>query len=1226
MTVGYFRFPTISGNRVVFVSEDDLWNVAANGGTAHRLTSNLGAVSYPTLSPDGSQLAFIGREEGASEVYLMAAQGGSARRLTFLGSDAQVAGWTPDGTSILFASTYGQPAGHPMALFSIAADCQNGTVSPLGYGDARSISFGPNGSKVIGRAPGREAAHWKRYRGGTAGRLWIDRNGNNQFEPFLRAVQGNISSPMWITDAAPAQARKGKGKRASSSASSGHIFFVSDHEGVGNLYSCTVDGDSLRRHTDHEDFYVRNPASDGQRIVYHAGADLYLFDIASDQSQAITIEYHSPRVQRNRKFVDTTRFWESYSIHPHGRAVAIVSRGKLFGLYNHEGPVGQLGQRDGVRYRLPEWFNDANRLFVISDELGEECIEIRTNTPDDCVIRLPGLDIGRALGAKMSPTADKIAITNHRHELLLVDLSALDTVSATTTVEDLQKRLTVVDRSPHRLIAGFDWSPDGCWLTYGFATSQQVTEIRLYALPDSAITEKKNGTTNGGNTHLPSPNPVAITHPVLQDTTPAFDPDGKYIYFLSSREFNPVSDGLHFEYGFPWGQRPYLVVLRNDLPNPFVPRPDLEEDDPHNSGRNGKNGNANGQGGVAPTTAPVPEPEPEPEPEDSDDSQRDGTSQPTELTDKPAKIANHDTIAQPGSPLPAPPPAAEASNGQPSSRRIRIDLDGISQRIVPFPVPDGRYGRVLGIPGRVYFTSFEIHGALDDGISWEEDDHAVQGTLRSFNFKDYRSENLVDGVATFALSRNRKKLFYSTGRKLRVFSAGEKPPHEAGNSRRTGWIDLSRIKVSIEPQSEWQQMMREAWRLQRDHFWNAEMSEVDWQAVFDRYYPLIERVSSRSEFGDLLLEMQGELGTSHAFEGGGDKRFPPYYRQGFLAASFSWDANAGGYRVDEIVEGEPSTGETTSPLLAPAADVRVGDLLLTVNGQRLDAETSPAQLLVNYAGNEVLLTLAGRAQKSTTPSPAVSTSSLASSSLAAPTRYAVVKTLHSEGSARYRAWVNSNRQRIHTATGGKIGYVHIPDMGMVGYAEFHRGYLAEVARNGLIVDVRYNSGGHVSSLILEKLARRRIGGSLSRWSGMLPYPDESVAGPLVTLINEHTASDGDIFAHGFKLLKLGPLIGKRTWGGVIGFIRRHHLVDGTSTTQPEFSHWFEDIGWELENLGAIPDIEVDFTPQDALAGRDPQIERAIAEALHLLEQQTPTQPDLATRPSRALPKLPPRLR
>ena len=379
--------------------------------------------------------------------------------------------------------------------------------------------------------------------------------------------------------------------------------------------------------------------------------------------------------------------------------------------------------------------------------------------------------------------------------------------------------------------------------------------------------------------------------------------------------------------------------------------------------------------------------------------------------------------------------------------------------------------------------------------------------------------------------------------------------------------------------------------------------------------------------------MQGELGSSHAYEFGGDYRPSPHYSQGVLAADFTWDAEAQGYRIGNIVVGDSWDEEGSSPLAGPGIDVREGDVLLAIDGQRLDAETSPAQLLVNQAGNEVLLTLALRPGQEKPPANDTGNDRRDDSDSGnrennddtkeqPHLRHEIVRAIHDDGDARYRAWVEGNRRRVHEMTGGRIGYLHIPDMGPEGYAEFHRGFLAELARDGLVVDVRFNGGGHVSQLLLEKLARRRIGYDKSRWGGISPYPSESVGGPIVALTNEQAGSDGDIFSHSFKLLKLGPLVGKRTWGGVIGISPRNPLVDGTITTQPEFSFWFEDVGWTVENYGTDPDIEVEMAPQDQAAGRDPQLERAAAEALRLLAERPQVRPDLATRPSRALPKLP----
>lgn len=1343
MSAGYYRFPTIHQDTIIFVSEDDLWSVPAEGGVARRLTSNQGEVTYPMLSPNGEWVAFVGREEGGPEIYVMEAEGGSERRLTYLNSNCQVVGWTADGERIIFSSTHEQMDRSEMGLFTVDVASPSNEVRPLPYGPARSVAFGPNGEVVLGRNTG-DPARWKRYRGGTAGHLWIDNNGDGEFQRFLPDVAGNIASPMWLSVAGESR-----------------IYFVSDHEGIGNLYSCLPDATDIRRHTDHESYYVRNPSTDGHSIVYHLGADLVVFDVAAERESRVEVRYRSPRIQRNRKFVDAGRYMDGYDLHPSGLAVAITSRGKPFAFYNHEGAVIQYGKRDGVRYRRPEWLSDGRRFVVITDATGEESLEIFGPEPYAESMRLDNLDLGRVVDLKASPVESKIAITNHRYELLLVDLETHETI--------------LVDRSRFRNIAGFDWSPDGRWLAYSLGATSQTSEIRLYRLlePDAgageadregnaeggalgddaaAITDDGGGasvdaepnaepnaeadalpepaqdtlevdssekdTASGATTEPDTSRIYTVTEPVLHDVQPAFDPQGKYLYFLSYREFNPVYDALHFDLGFPWGMRPYLLTLRKDLSNPFIPQPDFEgveaeaeEDDGEDGESEESNEDDNGEDVFdEDDTGDAEEDEglddaADDEPDDEFDDQFDGEidgdlrfgfldrrsrlrrprSRRGRKRGRAIQVAFEADVPGPeeagaadeqtqgarvegGDAGKVPGDVEQAVNNGKSAngkgkrngtRPLRIDLEGIEQRIVAFPVPDANYGQIAGIPGKAIFTVFPVSGQLDNDYDWD-DEEPETGQLRAYDFKDYKNELLAERVTSFDLSANRKKLIYAgAGNQLRVIAAGEKAPG-GGPPRKSGWVPLHRVKVSVDPQTEWEQMFREAWRLQRDHFWTEDMSKVDWQAVFTRYFDLIPRVSTRSELSDLLWEMQGELGTSHAYEFGGDYRPRPYYGQGFLGAEFRWDAEQYGYRVENILRGDPWIPQANSPLLIPGADVRVGDVLININGQMLDEEFGPGRLLVNQARHEVLLVFkrpqdlsrdiedgnaqapnAGEQSEASEDAERVETLqevSSASKSASTPAststhsnsngkaRYisVVTRTLSGEIPARYRQWVNDNRRRVHQASGGRIGYVHIPDMGATGYAEFHRGYLAEVDRDGLIVDVRYNGGGHVSQLILEKLARRRIGYDLSRWGGLIPYPMESIAGPLVALTNEHAGSDGDIFCHSFKLMGLGPLVGKRTWGGVIGIAPTHALVDGTVTTQPEYSFWFEDVGWNVENYGTEPDIEMDNRPQDHVSGVDAQLERAIAEAMRLLEENPIRRPPLDERPSRALPKLPPR--
>jgi tricorn protease len=1069
-TQGYYRFPTIHGDAVVFVSEDDLWTVSTGGGVARRLTSGLGSASHPALSRDGKWLAFSGRDEGNLEVYVMPAVGGEARRLTYLGANTLVVGWTND-SKVVFSSNAQQAFGGPPRLWTIAMD--GGAPELLPTGPAQSISFGPNGRCVIGRNA-LDPARWKRYRGGTAGDLWIDPTGKGQFRRLID-LKGNLSRPLWI------------GAR---------IYFLSDHQSVGNLYSCTPTGKDLKRHTRHEDFYVRNLATDGRRIVYHAGADLFVFDPSTAATNKVEIGYDSPRTQRQRKFVDAAKYLDSFEPHPQGHLLALGARGKCYTMGNWEGPVLQHGEADTARHRQPRWLNDGKRIVLVSDAEGEETLEIHGSDGLSKSVRLGGLELGRVIDLRVNPKGDQVALSNHRNELLLVDLKSRQT--------------RVLDKSAWAQIAGFDWSFDGRWIAYSCALSQHTSAIR--------ICEVKTGKVH------------PVTQPVLQDVSPSFDPDGKFLYFLSYREFDPVYDNLHFDLGFPRGVKPYLVTLRRDIPSPFVPVP------------------------------------------------------------KPAEEKKDEAKGK-----------SKAKN-QP---HVEIDFEGIGSRIVGFPVSDGRYQQIAGIRGKVLFTSVPVEGTLG-GDNWPPSpEPPAKAVLEAYDFESQKSETLVSGISHIVLSSDRKTLVYRAGHRLRVLKAGEKSDENLAKEppgKKSGWIDLDRVKVAVKPPAEWRQMYREAWRLQRDHFWTEDMSKVNWQAVYDRYLPLVDRIATRIEFSDLMWEMQGELGTSHAYEFGGDHRQPPRYDVGLLGADFTYDAAATAWRIAHIVQGDPWEEKARSPLAAPAVNVRDGETLLAIGGRRLDAGTHPNALLVNQSGAEVLITVGDAKGKSP--------------------RTVTVKTLSNEFPARYREWVETNRRIVHDRTRGRVGYVHIPNMGPHGYSEFHRYFLSEIDREGLVVDVRFNGGGHVSELILEKLARRRIAYNQSRWFNVQPYPVDSVAGPMVAITNEYAGSDGDIFSHGFKLLKLGPLIGKRTWGGVIGIWPRHPLVDGSITTQPEFSFWFKDVGWEIENYGTDPDIEVEMRPQDFVAGRDPQLERALQEMGKLLRTNPPRSPDLGKRPDLSTPRLP----
>ncbi|USO01635.1 MAG: PDZ domain-containing protein [Alphaproteobacteria bacterium] len=1085
MTSGYYRYPTMHKNILIFTAEDDLWAYDFSTQTIpRRLTTQAGVDRNAVFSPNGKFLAFSGMHEGSEEVYIMCMATGLSTRLTYVDENATVVGWRDDKT-VLFRTSAFQAITRYYAIHTV--DIETSQIGDLPFSrSAQFLSYSKTGMCAMQRHGYREYAYWKRYRGGTAGQIWIDSSGKGNFV-LVDLPPADCSRPVWVDS---------------------RVYFISDHEGMGNVYSINSAGKDLQRLTDHKDYYVRHLSTDGESLVYSSGGSLYRIDAKTGAGGKIDVPFQSDRPLAASRYVDPEDYLQDFDLHPSGRHVAVTSRGKALHMGTHEGATYVIDPASTGRFRLARWLHDGKRLIAVNDADGEERLGIYDATTLVRIAMSPaerasekerGVNaphpssgkLGRVVDLLPSGKKDQVLVVNHRHELLLVEIKGW--------------KITLIDRSAFGGVAGVCWSADGAWISYGKCLSENTTAIMVWDI------KKKKA--------------HQVTTPVLRDGYPSFDPDGKYLYFIRYGEFQPVWDTLHFDMHFPRGSKPYAIVLQADGENPFVDRPEELASEPQaGEGKKKK---------------------------------------------KEAPDATHEDEEKP-------------------QKSLGIDFEGIETRVLEFPVPAGVYSLVMGVPGKVILGHMPGNASRSKGQ-----------ILKVFDYESKKTETLISQVVDEKLSLNHQWFMYADHEgSLRVCKAGEKPDDSDDSpSKKSGWIDMERLKIRIDPRVEWQQIFDETWRLQRDNFWVEDMSKIDWMDVYTRYQPLVARLGSRADLTDLLWEVQGELGTSHAYVMGGDEQPTPKLRVGKIGADFVYDPKAKGYRITKIYTGNVGKLASSSPLIHPGVRMNEGDVITEINGISLSEKVSPRQVLLYQAGHEVRITVLPKGQKKT--------------------RYVSVKPLPSETSLRYRAWVDANRSYVHKATKGKVGYVHIPDMGKEGFGEFHRGYLKECARDALIIDVRFNGGGSVSPLLLEKLMRQRLGYDMSRWSGVMTYPADSPSGAMVALTNEYAGSDGDIFSHCFKMLDLGPLIGKRTWGGVIGISPSHGLADRGMTTQPEYSFWFKDLGWSVENYGVDPDIEVEITPQDFALGKDPQLDRGISEALKELKKKPPLQLDMKSRPNLA---------
>ncbi|MEU6675953.1 S41 family peptidase [Streptomyces sp. NPDC046925] len=1072
----YLRYPHLRGELVAFTAEDDVWVAPLDGGRAWRVSADNMPVNHPRISPDGTTVAWTSTRDGAPEVHVAPVDGGPSTRLTYWGSARTgVRGWTPDG-QVLAVSTYGQAS--LRRSWARAVPLDGGPADTLPYGLVGDVAHGPEeGQALLLSAPmGREAAWWKRYRGGTAGKLWIRRGGEDgkggagtsggedRFVRVHEELDGNIEYPLWV------------GER---------IAFLSDHEGVGALYSSLADGSDLRRHTGIDGFYARHAATDGTRVVYASAGELWLLDDLSDaEPRRIDVRLGGQRTDLQPFPVSASRWFGAAAPDHTGRGSAVSVRGGVHWVTHREGPARALAVEHGVRARLPRTFrvDGEEHVVWVTDAEGDDALQFAPATglaPGATPRRIAAGQLGRVLGLAMAPDGSRAAVASHDGRVLLVERESGE--------------VREVDRGEHGDAGGLVFSPDSAWLAWSHPGPRPLRQLKLANTADLSVSE--------------------ATPLRFRDYAPAFTLDGKHLAFLSARAFDPVYDEHVFDLAFVGGSRPYLITLAATTPSPFGPQ------------RHGR---------------------------------------PFEAPDK------DETPDSEGSPV------------------TRIDLDGLADRIVPFPVEAARYSTLRAAKDGVLWLRHPVRGVLGASRATPSDPDP-RTELERYDLAQQHIDELASDADHFSVSGDGKRVLLWADGKLKVVPSDRRASGEEGSDSNIN-VDLSRVRQTVDPAAEWRQMYDEAGRLMRDNFWRPDLGGVDWDGVLDRYRPVLDRVATHDDLVDLLWEVAGELGTSHAYVMGGGAWGSSSVRQGLLGADVSRGED-GAWRIDRILPSETSDPSARSPLAAPGVAVRAGDALLAIAGRPVDPVTGPGPLLVGTAGKPVELTV----------SPAGG----------GDPRHAVVIPVDDEEPLRYHAWVADRRAYVHERSEGRLGYLHVPDMQAPGWAQIHRDLRVEVARDGLVVDVRENRGGHTSQLVVEKLARKIVGWDLPRGAQPFSYPSDAPRGPVVAVANEFSGSDGDIVNAAIKALGIGPVVGTRTWGGVIGIDSRYRLVDGTLVTQPKYAFWLEGYGWGVENYGVDPDVEVWTTPEDYAAGRDPQLDEAIRLALAALEAAPPkTAPEL----------------
>jgi tricorn protease len=1050
------RFADISKDKVVFVYAGDLWIASREGGAARRLTSQVGDELYPKFSPDGKWIAFTGEYDGNPDVYLISADGGEPKRLTFHPSNDIVLGWTPDGKNILFRSDrFNEPLGRSTRLYVISPQGGSAHALPVPRGDL--TSFSPDGTRIAYLETSQEFRTWKRYRGGWSLPIAIYDLKKNTYEELPKTA-GMDMFPMWHGNS---------------------IFFISDRDGIMNLYSYDLGSKQTKKLTDYKEFDIKWPSLGPDAIVYENGGLLYSYDLASGKTRDLPIVVRAEDLEARPEFKSVTQEVSGAALSPSGARAVVEARGNIFTVPAEHGSVRTLTTEHSSIHELnPAWSPDGKWIAYLSDKTGEYELYTRPQMGGDETRITTNGKIYR-FGPTWSPDSKKLAFWDKSNQLWYVSLD--------------DKKPVLVDSSEYGLIADASWSPDSLWLAYSKPHRRGANDLFLYSLASKKATEVSSG--------------------FYSDNNPVFDDNGKYLYFVSTRYFYPSIGQLDQRFNYYSTDGVFAVTLKADEASPFKPESDEEKAADESKDKK------------------------------KDDKKSDAT--------KPAE-------QKPGE-------EKEEKKAEPA-KPIQIDLEGIVNRVAPVPIEAGILSNLAARKDKFFYVSTPME-ARQFAMPGNQ---GPKNVLHVYDVAKREDKVLLEGIEGYDLDKEGKKVLYKAGPVLGITDA---VPGKAKVG--AGKLDLSGLQVRIDPREEWRQIYHEAWRIERDFYWDPNMTGHDWNKIGARYEALLPWVAHRSDLNYLIGELIAELSTSHTYVGGGEQPQKPHVSVGMLGADYEPDG--GFYRITKIYPGENWSDATRSPLTEPGLKVKAGDYLISVNGQEARSMQDVYSYFQDLAGKLVALKINSKP------------------SLEGAWEITVKPTANETG-VRYVDWVESNRRKVAEATGGRVGYMHVQDTSIPGIISFDKELTGQLDKEGMIVDERYNAGGQIPDFYTEKLKRSLLAVISVRDGKDVPYPPVAIYGPKVMLVNELSGSGGDLFPWLFRFEKIGPIVGTRTWGGLVGINRGAPLRDGGFVTAPSagFYSWDKDSSsWVVENHGVDPDYVVPERPDLVVEGHDPQLEKAI---------------------------------